>query len=331
MNMKSDEEKLKELFDIQEKPNFNKIIKRAKIFSIIRTTIVSLMIFIIVSFVVFISNATILNQMSNKKQERLSNFFNISMPNAYIGSIQSDDRIMVGEIDYVRYRFLGNKPITDGNYKDGYTYMPLINGIYGDWGNYLFNSGGKSSKDSKEVSKYNKAGKKVMEFYYPSVKYKSYINDLENLDEIGNNKVMEISLSFDKAYSLEEIKNMLPDDVILNWYWVDTFAENSEEFSSKLVFDEYDVYGMKALDREGNIIDRPEKDFINAINEGKDNNYANQYKELFDNLSNGKGEINKEDLKIIVVVVSGDSKTLKALKDKNYIKAATLGAVADKY
>lgn len=218
MNMKSDEEKLKELFDIQEKPNFNKIIKRAKIFSIIRTTIVSLMIFIIVSFVVFISNATILNQMSNKKQECLSNFFNISMPNAYIGSIQSDDRIMVGEIDYVRYRFLGNKPITDGNYKDGYTYMPLINGIYGDWGNYLFNSGGKSSKDSKEVSKYNKAGKKVMEFYHPSVKYKSYINDLENLDEIGNNKVMEISLSFDKAYSLEEIKNMIPDDVILNWY-----------------------------------------------------------------------------------------------------------------
>ncbi|NFG27983.1 hypothetical protein FC777_12785 [Clostridium botulinum] len=331
MNMKSDEEKLKELFDIEEKPNFNKIIKRAKIFSIIRTTIVSLMIFIIVSFVVFISNATILNQMSNKKQECLSNFFNISMPNAYIGSIQSDDRIMVGEIDYVRYRFLGNKPITDGNYKDGYTYMPLINGIYGDWGNYLFNSGGKSSKDLKEVSKYNKAGKKVMEFYYPSVKYKSYINDLENLDEIGNNKVMEISLSFDKAYSLEEIKNMIPDDVILNWYWVDTFAENREEFSSKLVFDEYDVYGMKALDREGNIIDRPEKDFINAINEGKDNNYANQYKELFDNLSNGKGEINKEDLKIIGVVVSGDSKTLKALKDKNYIKAATLGAVADKY
>ncbi|NFT07580.1 hypothetical protein FDF26_10985 [Clostridium botulinum] len=331
MNMKSDEEKLKELFDIQEKPNFNKIIKRAKIFSIIRTTIVSLMIFIIVSFVVFISNATILNQMSNKKQECLSNFFNISMPNAYIGSIQSDDRIMVGEIDYVRYRFLGNKPITDGNYKDGYTYMPLINGIYGDWGNYLFNSGGKLSKDSKEVSKYNKASKKVMEFYHPSVKYKSYINDLENLDEIGNNKVMEITLSFDKEYSLEEIKNMIPDDVILNWYWVDTFAENSEEFSSKLVFDEYDVYGMKALDREGNIIDRPEKDFINAINEGKDNNYANQYKELFDNLSNGKGEINKEDLKIIGVVVSGDSKTLKALKDKNYIKAATLGAVADKY
>lgn len=39
----------------------------------------------------------------------------------------------------------------------------------------------------------------------------------------------------------------------------------------------------------------------------------------------------KEDLNIIGVVISGDTKTLKALKNKNYIKGATLGAVADKY
>lgn len=330
MDMKSDEEKLKELFEMKEKPNFNKIIKKAKVFSIIRTTIVSLMIFIIISFVVFILNATILNKMSNKEKERLSNLFNISMPNAYISSTQSDDRIMVGEIDYVRYRFLGNKPITDGNYKDGYTYMPLINGIYGDIGDYLFNSGD-MSKDLKEVSKYNKAGKKVMGFYHPSVRYESYINDLEIIDEIGTNKVMEIAISFDKAYSLEEIKNIIPSDVTLNWYWVDTFTNNDKKFSRNSIFYEYDVYGIKALDREGNTINSPEKKFINAINRGKSNNYANKYNELFDNLSNGKGEINKEDLKIIGVVVSGDSKTLKVLKDKNYIKAATLGAVADKY
>lgn len=331
MNMKNDDDKLKELFDMKEKPNFNKIIKRAKVFSIIRTIIVSLMIFVILISVAFMLNTTILNKMSNIEQERLSNFFNISMPNAYIGSIQIDDRIMLGEIDYVRYRFLGNKPIIDGNYKDGYTYMPLINGIYGEIGNYLFESSGKSSKDSREISKYNKAGKKVMEFYHPSVNYESYINDLENLDEIGNNKVMEISLSFDKAYSLDEIKKMIPSDVTLNWYWIDTFIEMDKELSRKSPLYEYDVYGIKALDGEGNTIDSPEKDFINAINEGKDNNYSNEYKELFNNLSNGKGEINKEDLKIIGVVISGDNKTLNALKDKNYIKGATLGAVADKY
>ncbi|AOR23154.1 anti sigma factor C-terminal domain-containing protein [Clostridium taeniosporum] len=331
MDIKSDEEKLKELFEVEEKPNFNKAVKRAKIFSIIRTTIISLMMFIIVSFVLFISNDFILNVMNNKEEDNLRTLFDIAMPNAYIGSIQIDDRIMVGEIDYVRYRFLENKPITDGNYKEGYTYMPLINGAYGDMGQYLFNRHGKSSRDLNEALNYNKAGKKVMKFYHPSIKYENYINNLENIDKIGSDKLMEISLSFDKGYSLEEVKTMIPSDITLNWYWVDTFTKNDYYFSEKLIFDEYNVYGIKALDNQGDSIDNPEENFIDAINEGKDNNYSNKYKELFNNLSNGKGEINKEDLKIIGVVISGDSKSLKALKDKTYIKAATLGAVADKY
>ena len=154
--MKSDDEKLRELFEVKEKPTFNNAIKRAKTFSIIRTIIVSFMIFIIVSFIVLISNATILNRMSNKKADDLRNWFNVAMPNAYIGNTQVDDRVMVGQIDYIRYRFLGNKPIIDGSYKEGYTYMPLINGIYGDMGHYLFNSSGESSKDLQEMIKYNK-------------------------------------------------------------------------------------------------------------------------------------------------------------------------------
>jgi len=143
---------------------------------------------------------------------------------------------------------------------------------------------------------------------------------------------MEILLSFDKAYALEEIKSMLPSGITLNWYWVDTFVENSEDFSNKLVLDEYDVYGMKTLDRQGNSIENPEKDFIDVITRSKNNkDYSSEYKNLFDILSNGKSKINKEDLKIIGVVVSGDSNSLKVLKYKNYIKAATIGAVADKY
>lgn len=326
--MKSDDERLEELFNMKEAPNFNKTIRRAKTFSIIRTIVVSLMIFVIASFVVFILNATILNKMSNKEQDKLSNYFNIAMPNAYIGNIQSDDRIMVGEIDYVRYRFLGNKPIIDGSYKNGYTYMPLINGIYGDMETYLFNSTGDSSK---EISEYNIAGKKVMKFYHPSIEYSNYKNDLENINEIGSNKLMEISLSFNKAYSIDEVKNMIPSDVTLNWYWVDTFTKTDKRLSEKSVFDEYDVHGIKAIFSEGTSIDNPEKDFIDAIYQGKKNNYGDEYKKIFDTLSNGKGEITKENLKIIGVVVSGDSKSLKVLKDKNYIKAATIGAVADKY
>ena len=270
--------------------------------------------------------------MSNKKVDNLRNWFNIAMPNAYVGNLQVDDSVMVGQIDYVRYRFLGNKPIVDGSYKEGYTYMPLINGIYGEMGYYLFASSAESSKDLDEMTKYNIVGKHVMKFYPPSIKYESYINDLENLNEIGDSKLMEISLSFDKPYSLDEVKTMIPKGITLNWYWVDTFTKNDKHDSNESILEEYDVYGIKALDRQGISIKNPEEDFINAIIRGKEEkDNSSSYESLYTTLSNGKGEIRKADLKIIGVVVSGDVKALKALKNKNYIKAATIGAVADKY
>jgi len=328
--MKSDEEKLRELFEMKEKPAFNNTIKRAKVLSIIRNIIVSTMMLIIVSFIVLLSNASILNKMSNEKEIGLRNWFKIAMPNGYFGNIQVDDGIMTGEIDYVKYRFLGSKPVTDGSYREGYTYLPLINGFYGDIGDYM-------AKDLQEETEYNKAGKRIMKFYHPSIKYKSYINDLNNLNGIDNSKLMEMSLSFDRAYSLDEVRNMIPEGITLNWYWVDTFTadtltEHGKYKPDELFFGEYDVYGIKALDGQGVSISNPEKNFIDTITMGKEKKGNSPiYQSLFNTLSNGKGEINKDDLKIIGVVVSGNVEALKALKDQNYIKAATIGAVADKY
>ncbi|GKU32323.1 anti-sigma factor [Clostridium folliculivorans] len=336
--MKSDDEKLKELFNTKETTNFAKTIRKAKVFSILKTVLLSLMIVIILSFVVLISNAKILNNMAQQKQMDLRTWYDISMPNAYIGNMQYDDRLFTGEIDYVRYRFLGNKPIADGSYKEGYGF-PLINGIYGDLGYQLFAGSG----NLNEITNYNIAGKRIMKFYHPSVKYDNYINNLDVVDKIGANKLAEMSLSFDKAYTVDEVRAMLPKEVTLNWYWVDTYNEkelsmaeisdkNEKSIKESVVFEENYVYGMKALDLLGNKIDKPEEMFIGAISRGsKDKNVAFIYKNIFNKLSEGKGEVKKENLKIIGVVVSGDTDSLKKLKNQNYIKAATLGAVADKY
>lgn len=332
--MKSDEEKLKELFEMRDKPtpSFNNTIKRAKTFSMIRTTIISLMIFITLSTALLIANSFILNYVGNKQLSKLQTWFDVAMPNAYMGNTQTDDRIMIGEVEYPRYRFLGEKPIVDGVFKEDYSYMPLINGIYGDLGQYLFSSSGGSFKNLEEMRKYNKAGKRVMKFYHPLISYDKYINDLEELNNIGKDKLMEISLSFDKSYSLEEAKALIPQGITLNWYWVDTLDKNSKDKLSKSILEEHEVYGIKALDNQGRVMKNPEESFIDSIirgNSNKDTDY--RYKSLFNVLSGGKTEINKEDLRIIGVVVSGDVETLKALQKLNYIKAATIGAVADKY
>jgi len=343
--MKSDEEKLRELFEMKDEPTFNNTVKRAKTSSMIRTTVISLMIFIILGCALLISNAFILNSVSNREINELENWFNVAMPNAYVGNIQVDDRIMIGEIDYARYRYLGNKPITDGSYKKGYTYMPLIEGIYGNVGDYLFNKSGQSFKELQEMRGYNKVGKPIMKFYHPSINYESYINDLEVFNNIGSNKLAEISLSFDKAYSIEEVKSMIPKEITLNWYWVDTFKEeqiakiNEDEGSTvgiyeknRVIYEEYEVYGIKALDNQGRPEKNPEENFIISIMKGTQiKGNRSIYKDLLNTLSNGKSEIKKEDLKIIGVVVSGDAEALKTLKDLKFIKAATIGAVADRY
>ncbi len=329
--MKSEDEKLRELFEVKEKHTFNNNIRRAKTLTIIRTGIISLIMFIIISFIVLILNATLLSRISEKEEGEIREWFNIAMPNAYVGNTQNHDGIMVGEMNYVRYRFLGDKPITDGNYKESYTYMPLINDTYSNMENYLWNSYGESKEDIEQMRRYNKSGKRVMKFYHPSIKYEKYINDLEKLDDIGSDKVMEISLSFDKEYTMAQIQEILPKNLTLNWYWVNTINEDDMDVSSKLIFEEYDVYGIKALDEQGHEIINPENKFIKAIKDGKKKNYSETYEKLFDTLSNGKGEINIEDLKIIGVVVSGDVEKLKDLKDERYIKAATIGAVADLY
>jgi len=101
--LKSDEEKLKELFEMKEEPSFNNTIKRAKTFSIIRNIIISLMIFITLSAALLIVNSFILNHVSNKKLNELHTWFQVAMPNAYMGNTQADDRIMIGEIEYPRF------------------------------------------------------------------------------------------------------------------------------------------------------------------------------------------------------------------------------------
>jgi len=125
---------------------------------------------------------------------------------------------------------------------------------------------------------------------------------------------------------------LVPEGITLNWYWVDTLDKNDKDNLSKSILEEDEVYGIKALDNQGKEMKKPEESFINSIMRGnlnKDTHY--RYESLFKVLSRGKSEITKEDLGIIGVVVSGDVETLKALKNLNYIKAATIGAVADKY
>lgn len=68
-NMKSDDEKLKELFETKEKTTFGNPIKKARSLSIIRNVIISLMVFIILNAIALILNSTFLTNISKKEEK----------------------------------------------------------------------------------------------------------------------------------------------------------------------------------------------------------------------------------------------------------------------
>ncbi|MBX4271669.1 anti sigma factor C-terminal domain-containing protein [Clostridium estertheticum] len=350
----NDDEKLKELFEEKGSSNFKKVIKKAKLFSIIRGVITSILVFTVVGFTILLFNVSILNKLGNEKRSELQNYYKISQPNSYIGSNKMDDGLMTGELDYVTYRFLGNKPVFDGNNKETYSYIPPINDIYGDNSGLLYEPSEVSDQSLYEAKRYSKVGKNIMQFYHPDVKYTKYKDDSTMINKIGEDKVIEISLSFDKSYSIFEVKSMIPKDITLNWYWVDTYTksqvadlrshtekiendipESKKEklISPNIILYEDDVYGIKAIDDQGKNKSAPEKDFIDTISSGKTNKGENQqlYKMIFSKLSKKKVEITTADIKILGVVVTGDKDSLMLLKNKSFIRASSLGAVGDKY
>ncbi|TYP51671.1 anti sigma factor C-terminal domain-containing protein [Thermosediminibacter litoriperuensis] len=144
-----------------------------------------------------------------------------------------------------------------------------------------------------------------------------------------------MALSFDRDYSLEEVQAMLPGEVKPVWYWVNTYNEeglNGQKNGERILFANQ-VYGMKGVNSDGTTEEDPRLSFISAINSGlkRKSRYQLQFRRLYERLSNDKGEITKENIRVIGVVVTGDTASMKLLRDKNYIKAATLGIVIDKY
>ena len=174
-------------------------------------------------------------------------------------------------------------------------------------------------------------GQREMLFYHPEIDYRKYINDLPQLDEMDNRKLVEMGISFDQSYTLEQVKTMLPSNVHPVWYWVDTYSDKDRLFDKDPMPESANmIYGFGPGIDNGNV---NEEYFLSSIENGLSvkGKYYNEYKRIYDYLRKEKEKPVKNDVKILGVVVTGTAENLKTLKEKNYIKSATLGVVTDKY
>lgn len=171
-------------------------------------------------------------------------------------------------------------------------------------------------------------GERVVEFYYPTANYSVLPDDRGVLEEIPNHQVVEMAFSFDQDYTINEVREKFSDQ--LAWYWVDVETENRKESAQEPVSGE-DAFGFSSRIEEMN--EDSASMFIQHIkwlkNEKDSTGEAAHLHEAL--TENGKIEATPETLKITGAIVTGTAEELKEFTVEPMIRAAVLGATANRY
>lgn len=346
-----DEKELDDLFDNLKNTKLKKAIKKAKWHSILRNVLISVLVLVVFFIGGSIANRSLVYKLEAPIQIAVSNFNEISAPNKYIGKTERYHGILGGKNVYTTYKIIEGKVVYTG--QSEYSYA-----LFGDdFGNRIGTEspsiiGTSYWADDLNIQKYNELGQREMVFFYPFIDYPEYKNDLNLLNQIESNKILEIALSFDRAYNMDEVSKMLPEDVTLSWYWIDDLNEQEKEASksSKTVEIEADgkqntimsppkirsektVYGIKAYDANNEKVEDPLQYFIWGLENGNeyDTRYKGEFERVYNNLLGQDGKLTKEDIKVFGAVITGDVESLKNLQGLPFIKASSIGVVTDKY
>ncbi|VUW99435.1 Uncharacterised protein [Streptococcus constellatus] len=140
-------------------------------------------------------------------------------------------------------------------------------------------------------------------------------------------QLVEVALTFDKAYSYEELQTMLPDNLKQNWYWLGTYSsynvadmDMSNLFGFKVMKGDlqysFDIFRSKlkeALTDKHGFISR-ETSTGESYNSKKELEYLDKtYKKA-------------EDCKFSGVILTGKAENFAQLEGKEWIYASSIGA-----
>ncbi|MGD7052365.1 anti sigma factor C-terminal domain-containing protein [Sutcliffiella horikoshii] len=305
------------------------IVKKAKRKSVIRNIVISTITLLLVGALFIIINTQIVNKAHYKAVEANRLLFNISQPNIQIGGGEFDYGILSGTYTYNKYKLIEDRVVP--------------------WGQDIrkFNAIGHNDKNSalsvydevrvgetkEEYRRYNTTnGQREMLFYHPWFEYTAIHNDIDLIQNTPNDAVMEVAISFDQSYSVNEVQEFLNLKDNITWYRVNDYNQSDKE-QLKGLHESGDstsfVYGFNVttLKGEGDTVTQNEEDFLSILEELKS---TGNYDFIIDRLLESTNQNMKEGI-IIGVVVTGTKEELLKLKEEKHIRAISLGAIARKY
>ncbi|WP_413366935.1 anti sigma factor C-terminal domain-containing protein [Lysinibacillus sp. 3P01SB] len=337
-----DNEKMDDLFNVEK---MERTIKKAKRRATWKTVLITMLVLTFIVVFIALANPKATGVMEGKVTDSIRGMHEISAPNEFIGKLERYPGFLGGKSYYTTYKIIEGKVVYTG--EEGYGYGLFRDEVLSKGGGYPAIIGEAFTEGEAEKPTYNELGQRKMIFYYPFLPYESYRHDLDLLDEIGQDKMMEVALSFDQGHTLQEVQSLIPNDVTLSWVWVDDVDEENDSFQAEtmdengeivslgdyLVRPEDTVYGFSLFDANGDEAEEPALSFIRIISSGQKykTRWQGEYKRLYETLSGEDGILAGNDLQYFGAVVTGNVETLSQLKDLPFIKASSIGVITDKY
>ena len=210
---------------------FEGLIKKARKRSIIKMVLISFVISLVVLFgLYFIGNRVMTIKM--EKETNLDSTWNRVMgANIEDRGTLFNYSLTSATAKTPLVKVVAGVPIPWGEQEKVFTILGTSRDIYKN------GASGSGYTDDERIPMYYE-GERVVEFFHPQIQYKQVFDDRTLLNEIDDNKVVEMAFSFDDGYSIEEVNAVFKEQ--LAWYWVDTFSKDQIENENYLNKEEED-------------------------------------------------------------------------------------------
>ncbi len=285
-------------------------LKKAKRKQLLKTIITSIIVVIILIPIFYKIGNYFAAKSSTKLHEHLFLHNAIAEPNVQIDSqVTSNSSMFGGNIISNRSKNINGYVVPWNTLTSSYGWLrtnidtnELTPGFY--WSDTEFYEYDKQTKN------------KFATFYNPAIK--EYRDGVQNeLGEVSqmNNYVAEVALSFNQPYTLQEIKEKIPDTLNIVWLYMTSPIGDESKGPAGMP-----VYGF-------NPEKSPEeayKEFVDSLKQYDDDGHDEDIQKFL------KSNKDKpfDQVKILGVMLTGKTENFKALENQDFIRGASVGATA---
>ncbi|MFL0584325.1 anti sigma factor C-terminal domain-containing protein [Solibacillus silvestris] len=330
------EQELNDLFDGKSTSNISKVVKKAKSRTILRNISITILVVFFLLITLSFSWLFIIRGSQEKAMRDIELFSRITDPNIeLLGSQNESNGVFEGILTFNRYKEIEGVPVDWSNHVVTYS---LFGGVSRLTGNHSLIQ--LEDKKDELPRLYDRETKqRMMSFYHPEVSYNKVRNDLNTLNNFSDDTLVELGVSFNQKYKPEEVRELIPENLTLKWYWVDTYSqEDTESMNANLNQDNYyptelatEIYGFSEHPTDSSM---SERHFVDAVQTGlkyQDGKYFGEFNRIYNNLKGDSAQLTAENIEIIGAVITGTPTELAELNNMDIVRATVLGVTVKPY